>query len=514
MPTDRLDFGLHRLPDLPRRAGIVVWLFLDTTLVALSLWGAAILMSQPVPGVTLLQSPAAVTLGAMLLSLWATGAYQVLARDIHLHRFIRMGGGMVGAVLVATALAYFWDPTQMLPRGVLALHTLMATGGVLGSRALARLAWEHRHTPAPPTPHPAPMTLYDVVDREPPVINTQELRNALADRTVLVTGAGGSIGSELMAQLAHLHPFRLVGVDMSEYNLYRLRHTLDAPTLPENALDLRLADVRTPETMHRIFRQTTPDVVIHTAAYKHVPMMERHPAEAFGNNTQATMQLLRLCEEHQTGQFLFVSTDKAVQPTSVLGATKRLAEWYVRAAQSPVSRSIVRFGNVFGSRGSVVPRFERCLAAGKPIPVTHPDMERYFMSATEACSLIMHTLLLDSHPVYLFRMGEPVRIQDLAEQLVRRWYPNQPTDAMIEHTGRRPGEKMTEALAMPGEATSDTAHPSILGVEGAMPYSRAELDMHIQHVEEQCRHPDASASQLRRLIMNTPSAPPSVPTRS
>jgi len=514
VPTDRFDFGLHRLSDVPRRVGLALWFVWDVVLVTFSLWGAAVLMSRPVPADALLQFPAAVTLSAMLLSLWGTGAYQVVARDIHLHRFIRMGGGMVGAGLVATALAYFWDPAHMLPRGVLALHALMATGGVLGSRALARLVWEYQHTPAPPTPSPAPITLYDVVDREPPVINTKELRTALADRTVLVTGAGGSIGSELMTQLAQLHPFRLVGVDMSEYNLYRLRHALDASVLPENALDLRLADVRTPETMHRIFRQTAPDVVIHTAAYKHVPMMERHPAEAFGNNTQATMQLLRLCEEHQTGQFLFVSTDKAVQPTSVLGATKRLAEWYVRAAQSPVSRSIVRFGNVFGSRGSVVPRFERCLAAGTPIPVTHPDMERYFMSATEACSLIMHTLLLDSHPVYLFRMGEPIRIQDLAEQLVRRWYPHQSPNAMIEHTGRRPGEKMTEALAMPGEQTSDTAHPSILGVEGAMPYSRAELDMHIQHVEEQCRHPDVSASQLRRLIMNTPSMPPSVPTHS
>lgn len=437
MPTDRFTLSLRRLSDLSREAKLASWLLLDVSIIVLSLWGAATLMSQPVSGEALLQSPAIVTLGSMLLSLWATGTYQVSVRDIHLRRFVRMGTGMVGAALMATALAYFWDPAQMLPRGVAALHTLMAIGGVLGSRALARLVWEEKHAPQPPTPAPNSITLYDVVDRNPPTIDTQELHNASADRTILVTGAGGSIGSELMVQLAQLRPFRLVGVDMSEYNLYRLRHNLDAADSPDNVLDLRLADVRTPHAMHRIFRETAPDVVIHTAAYKHVPMMERHPAEAFHNNTRATMQLLKLCEEHQTAQFLFVSTDKAVQPTSVLGATKRLAEWYVRAAQSPVSRSIVRFGNVFGSRGSVVPRFERCLSSGRPIPVTHPDMERYFMSAAEACSLIMHTLLLDSHPVYLFRMGSPVRIQDLAEQLVRRWYPHQPTKAMIEHIGRR-----------------------------------------------------------------------------
>lgn len=504
--TDRSTSSLRK--HLGMTQGL--WLVSDIVLIALSLWGAALLIDPSASGIVLFQYPiAALTPAAVALSLWMTGAYRGAVRNMHLHRFLQMGLGMVGAALVATALAYFWDPSQMLPRGIMALHVLLAIGGVLGSRALVRLIWEERNPPTPPAARPPSLTLYDVVNREPPAINTQELRNALADRTVLVTGAGGSIGRELMAQLASMNPFQLVGVDMSEYNLYRLQHALHEDTVSDSAVDLRLADVRDLQTMHRIFRQTAPDVVIHTAAYKHVPMMERHPAEAFRNNTEATMQVLQLCEEHQTRQFLFVSTDKAVQPTSVLGATKRMAEWYVRAATSPVNRSIVRFGNVFGSRGSVVPRFERCLANGSPIPVTHPDMERYFMSATEACSLIMHTLLLDSHPAYLFRMGQPVCIQDLAEQLVRRWYPHRRVDSMIEHIGRRPGEKMTEALAMPGEEISDTAHPSIIGVHGAMPYSRAELDVHVQHLSEQCRRSDVSASQLRRLIMRMPSIAPS-----
>ena len=509
----------------PKRLRTGGWVAVDLLVIAFSLYAAALLAAPRVLNpmhVALAREPSALlTVSAFMGALAASGAYRNALPDMHLRRFLWVGMAMLSAALASTALTYFWNPAYLLPRGMTALHALMATSGVLGSRALGRLvleqlALEERQPATPPRVAPPSITLHDVVDRDAPVIRTQELRDALADRTVLVTGAGGSIGSELMAQLARIGPFRLVGVDMSEYNLYRLRHMLQDSNipLPESDLDLRLADIRDAEAMHRIFRETAPNVVVHTAAYKHVPLMEHHPAEAFRNNTRATIQLLQLCEEHQTGQFLFVSTDKAVRPTSVLGATKQLAEWYVRTAQSPVARSIVRFGNVFGSRGSVVPRFERHLAAGKPIPVTHPDMERYFMSSTEACSLIMHTLLLDSHPVYLFRMGEPVCIQDLAEQLVRRWYPHRRVASMIEHVGRRPGEKMTEALAMPGEETSDTAHPSIVGVRGAMPYSRAELDVHIRHVEAQCRAAGTSASQLRRLIMNTPGSRISTATRS
>lgn len=486
-----------------------LWFVSDIAIIYLSFWGAAYLLNIPITqvpeGLTGIEAGLATgVFGCVLLSI---GAYRHAVRTIHLRRFFQIGVGVLGAALGATALTYFWDPSRMFPRNIVAVHTLLVLVGILGSRALVRLVMEIWHHPEPSSVPPEPISLYDVVHRSPPTIDTQGLRDELADRTVLVTGAGGSIGRELTLQLARMHPFRLVGVDMSEYNLYRLQHTLhdDADERAGSRVDLHLADVRDTQTMSRIFQRTTPDVVIHTAAYKHVPLMERHPAEAFRNNTRATMQLLHLCEEHGTEQFLFVSTDKAVQPTSVLGATKRMAEWYVRAATSPVTRKIVRFGNVFGSRGSVVPRFERRLKAGRPIPVTHPDMERYFMSAEEACSLIMHTLLLNSHPVYLFRMGEPVRILDLAKQLVQRWYPNCVPESMIEHVGRRPGEKLSETLAMPGEQAEDTAHPSIIGVQGAMPYSRAELDLHIQHLKQQCRQTDISPAQMRRLIVGTPS---------
>lgn len=492
----------------PRWVSRSAWMCLDLAIVYVGLWAAAYLFYASAPGAAeLATSPTALLItAAFAAALFGTGAYRHEPSQIQLPVLMRMGIAIVGAGLAASAILYLWDPGLLLPRGVVALHVLVVGAGILGSRALVRLAISRATPPPSPPAHvPSPLTLYDLVERPRPAINTNRLRNALTDRTVLVTGAGGAIGSELMQQLAALTPFQLVGVDMSEYNLYRLQHALNDASLSQN-VDLRLADVRNTRSMQQLFQTVCPDIVIHTAAYKHVPMMEEQPVEAFQNNTKATMQLLELSEEYQAEQFLFVSTDKAVQPTSVLGATKRLAEWYVRASTSSVEHKIVRFGNVFGSRGSVVPRFERRLAQGRPIPVTHPDMERYFMSAEEACSLIMHTLLLDSHPVYLFRMGEPLRIIDLAQQLALRWYPHRDPQELIEQIGRRPGEKMTESLAMPHETTEATTHPSILGVRGTLPYSRAELDVHIQHLEAHGRRTDISPAHMRRLIIAAPSA--------
>lgn len=491
----------------PRWVYRSAWMCLDLAIVYLGLWAAAYLFyASASDAAALAASPTALVItAAFAAALFGAGAYQHEASPIRLSVLMRMGIAIAGAGLAAPAILYLWDPGLLLPRGVVALHVLIVGMGVLGSRALVPLAPPKDTPPDPPAHAPSPLTLYDLVERPRPTINADRLRNALTDRTVLVTGAGGSIGSELMQQLAALAPFQLVGVDMSEYNLYRLQHVLRDASLIQN-VDLRLADVRNTRSIHRLFQTVCPDILIHTAAYKHVPIMEEQPAEAFQNNTKATMQLLQLSEEYQAEQFIFVSTDKAVQPTSVLGATKRLAEWYVRASTSTVEHKIVRFGNVFGSRGSVVPRFERRLAQGRPIPVTHPDMERYFMSAEEACSLIMHTLLLDSHPVYLFRMGEPLRIIDLARQLATRWYPHCDPQELIEQIGRRPGEKMTESLAMPDETTEATTHPAIIGVRGSLPYSRAELDVHIQHLESHCRRTDISPAHMRRLIIAAPSA--------
>lgn len=351
---------------------------------------------------------------------------------------------------------------------------------------------------------PLRVSLSDVIDREPVDIDADGIRTYLADRTVLVTGAGGSIGAQLSEQIVDLAPERAVFVDVSEHNLYRLERQLQthlsARSLP--GVDLHLADVRDVTAMERVFRRMRPDVVIHTAAYKHVPLMECHPYGAFQNNTLATARLLSLCERHECEQFVFVSTDKAVQPKGVLGVTKRLAEWHVRAAPSPVTRKVVRFGNVFGSRGSVVPLFEQQIRDGGPVTVTHPDMERYFMTANEACALILQTLLIASAPVFFFRMGDPVSIQHLAEVIVRRHTGTDTPGAFIEYVGCRPGEKLREDLVMTHEDPQPTSHLSIVGLHGDAPFSRDEIDARLDALATLAQDPTVQPPAFQNALFD------------
>ncbi|MFO8098661.1 MAG: SDR family NAD(P)-dependent oxidoreductase [Salinibacter sp.] len=440
-----------------------------------------------------------VTYGVALV---AGGLYQTSVREMHLPEFLRAGGVLLAAWIGAVALTYLASPRPLLPRSVMSIFGLSALVALLGERALLRWAleqWAPSRPATPPQPPPPPLTLRDLVDRAPVDVDRAALRDNLSDRTVLVTGAGGSIGTELSQQLVDLNPFRLVLVDISEYNLYQLGKELRGTSF-EGDIEFCIGDVRDESVVDGLFERTQPDVVLHTAAYKHVPLMERHPAEAFRNNTLATIHLLRLCEQYNTDQFVFVSTDKAVEPTSVLGATKRLAEWYVQAATSRVQRSIVRFGNVFGSQGSVVPLFENQLARGEPVTVTHPDMERYFMSTNEACGLILQTVLFDAAPVYCFRMGAPLRIDQIARTLVRRWYPSVDPDTMIEYVGRRPGEKFSEDLVMPYETARPTPHDSIVGLHGTPPHTRTELEAYFRHLRSLSTTSDASRARLRRAL--------------
>jgi FlaA1/EpsC-like NDP-sugar epimerase len=309
--------------------------------------------------------------------------------------------------------------------------------------------------------------------------------------------------------LLDLNPFRLVLVDVSEHNLYELERSLRSRSY-DGDLEFCIADVRDETVMNGLMVREQPDVVLHTAAYKHVPLMERHPAEAFRNNTMATVHLLRLSEQHDVEQFTFVSTDKAVEPTSVLGATKQLAEWYVHTAPSSMQSTTVRFGNVFGSQGSVIPRFEEKLAAGEALPVTHPDMERYFMTSGEACRLILQTLLFSDHPIHILKMGDPIRIQWMAERLIERYYPHVDPESMIELVGRRPGEKLSEQLKHADETVHSTAHPSILGLDAPTPYSRSGLETYFRKLQALCDPERGSREQLRqRLLTAQPVASPS-----
>jgi len=409
------------------------------------------------------------------------------------------GLAVLGSLVVGNAL----------PPRVALVHAMLAVLGLAGlQKGRSWLVGNEASVPSSPTGAlGTSVALSDLVPREPVDIDRSALGRSLAERTVLVTGAGGSIGAELSAQLTRLSPDRLVLVDVSEQNLHRLETTLRAQA-PDADLAFALADVRDEARMEALLDREQPDAVLHTAAYKHVHLMERHPQEAFQNNTMATVRLLRLCERSDVDQFVFVSTDKAVAPQSVLGATKQWAEWYVRTAGPSLQARTVRFGNVFGSDGSVVPRFVEQLAQGKPLPVTHPEMERYFMTAEEACQLILQTLLLDAHPTYILKMGDPVRIEWLAEQLIDRWHPQAAPENMIEYVGRRPGEKLSEQLVCADESVHETDYPSILGLEAAPRYPREALDAHFQQV--QATAPDAAA-ELRRLLLRTdPASSPSV----
>lgn len=342
------------------------------------------------------------------------------------------------------------------------------------------------------------LQLSDFVERPQIEIDREGLRGYLEARTVLVTGAGGSVGTELAAQLLAVAPHRLVLADISEHNLFQLEQAF--PSAPGTDIVYSLIDVQNTEGMTHLIERTGPDVVIHAAAYKHVPLIERHPAAGFRNNTLATARLLDVCEAHAVEQFVLISTDKAVAPKSVLGATKRLAEWVVRSSEADLATKIVRFGNVFGSRGSVIPQFQRQLAQGGPLEVTHPDMKRYFMSVDDASRLIIQTLLLDVAPIYALNMGEPVSILWIAREMVRRYVPNGAPEDWIVYTGKRPGEKFEEQLVSADETSFPTDHPHIMGLTGGIPRSAQALTALLSRLDERAsHHPEALRKTLLEL---------------
>ena len=315
----------------------------------------------------------------------------------------------------------------------------------------------------------------DLLRREPIMIDETGLRELVAGRTVLVTGAGGSIGSELARQVFELDPGRLVLLDRAEGPLYDIERELallgarDSGTASRGGrkraqLVDRLANVASVDTMRRVLGEDQPVLVLHAAAYKHVPMMEAHPADAVYTNLGGTLAALTAALETGVERFVLVSTDKAVEPSSVMGATKRLAEIAVADAARRSGRPYVavRFGNVLGSSGSVVPLFQRQLAEGVPLTVTHPDMTRYFMTIPEAARLILEAALIGGPgDLFVLEMGEPVKIVDLARDLARL-AGRDPDSVPIQYIGLRPGEKLQESLFYAGESIEATRHPKVL----------------------------------------------------
>ncbi len=315
----------------------------------------------------------------------------------------------------------------------------------------------------------APVSAADLLDRPPRVLDPARARALIAGRRVLVTGAGGTIGAELTRQALALGPATLTLVDASEYNLYAMERAL--AEAGAEGWTVELGDVRDGARMAALFARARPEVVLHAAALKHVPLMEMNPTEAVRTNLGGALVCARLAREH-AGVFTLISTDKAVNPTNVMGATKRAAERAVRAvlAGGPCRAAVVRFGNVLGSAGSVAPLFERQIAEGGPVTVTHPDMIRFFMTVQEASALVLQASALpDGGGVHVLDMGEPVRIDDLARQMIRLHGLRPDTDIEIRHTGLRPGEKLFEEVFYAAEEVSPTAADGVLAAADPSP---------------------------------------------
>jgi FlaA1/EpsC-like NDP-sugar epimerase len=310
---------------------------------------------------------------------------------------------------------------------------------------------------------PRPIEIADLLGRPTVEIDTEGLGRWLGNQTILVTGASGSIGSELCRQLLHHGPERLIVLDRSETGLFWIERELTQATTSTEIIPC-VADITDAERVEHVFAEFRPDIVFHAAAYKHVPLMEQHPGEAIRNIPLATATLARAAGASGTATFVMISTDKAVNPTSVMGCCKRVAEMLVQliAAESETQFSTVRFGNVLNSAGSVVPVFREQILQGGPITVTHPDIERYFMTIPEAARLVIQAGLLgDGGEVFVLDMGEPVRIADLARDMIRLSNLEEGRDIEIRYSGLRPGEKLYEELFTEHEELLETAHPKI-----------------------------------------------------
>lgn len=315
------------------------------------------------------------------------------------------------------------------------------------------------------------VNMEDLLRRDPVMIDLQEIGAYITARTIMVTGAGGSIGSELCRQILAAMPERLIMVDNGENSLFEIEQELLAVGIGSQII-AELVDVKDRDRLERTFRKYRPQVVFHAAAYKHVPMMERHPDEAFKNNVMGTRNTAELAEAYGVHTFILVSTDKAVNPTSVMGASKRLAELVVKDINrtSKTRFASVRFGNVLGSRGSVVPTFIKQIEKGGPVTVTHPDMTRFFMTIPEAVQLIIQAgAMAEGGEIFVLDMGEPVNIKDLACDLIRLAGREPGRDIKIEYTGIRPGEKLYEELFTDREGMASTKHQRIF-------ISRKEMD--------------------------------------
>lgn len=326
----------------------------------------------------------------------------------------------------------------------------------------------------------------DLLGRDEVILNIKEISSYIKNEVVLVTGGGGSIGSELCRQIARFHPKQLIVMDIYENNAYDLQQELKRSFKDKLNMEVVIASVRDKTRMEQIFNNYRPGVVFHAAAHKHVPLMEANPEEAVKNNVLGTLNTVQCADKYKVKKFVMISTDKAVNPTNIMGATKRIAEMIVQTMdkQSQTEFVAVRFGNVLGSNGSVIPLFKKQIEAGGPVTVTHPEITRYFMTIPEAARLVIQAgAMAKGGEIFILDMGESVKIVDLARDLIKLSGFEPDTDIEIEFTGLRPGEKLYEELLLAEEGMESTGHKSIF-VGKPLEIDYDELMGKIKNLEE------------------------------
>lgn len=332
----------------------------------------------------------------------------------------------------------------------------------------------------------------DLLGREPIKVNMQQIASYVENRVIMVTGGGGSIGSELCRQVAMRHPKKLIIVDIYENNAYDIQMELKNEH-PELDLEVRIASIRDGEKIDALFDEFRPEVVYHAAAHKHVPLMEDSPNEAIKNNVFGTLNVVRAADKYHVKRFVQISTDKAVNPTNIMGASKRMCEMIIQAysRHSKTIFTAVRFGNVLGSNGSVIPLFKKQIAHGGPVTVTDKNIIRYFMTIPEAVSLVMQAgIYAKGGEIFVLDMGEPVKIDDLARNLIKLSGYTPDVDIPIIYTGLRPGEKLYEELLMDEEGLQKTENGSI--------FIGHPLNFNEEHYFEQLSHLRSSIDDLHQ----------------
>lgn len=420
----------------------VVGAFIDAAIVAAAYLSAFILrfdFNEPVTigGWSAVARSYAVVAAVYLVSLCLFGCYRLAWRRISFRELPRYALAMFFACAVLTLMRYFMPSATLShirpPYSVTLICFILTFAGVIGARYLWRFyrAATRRES--------------ELLERNENTFDNSVAARFFAGRTVMVTGAGGSIGSEIVRQAAAAGASRILMVERCENALYEIDRAMRA--LPKTAeLVPLMVDVNDTARMDALFAAEKPSVVLHAAAYKHVPMVELNPDEGWRNNTEATRSLANLALAHGVGRFVLISTDKAVNPVSIMGKTKLAAEQAIMALEGATSFCAVRFGNVFGSSGSVVPLFRSQIARREPVTVTHPDMRRYFMTIQEAVSLVLQAASRSEKAIYTLDMGESVKILALAEGMIEQAGYRPYVDIPIVFTGIRPGEKLFEEL--------------------------------------------------------------------